>query len=319
MLYNTNVLTNTTHCGSIKLTKEKESFVMYSVVKITEDKIYMLSDDGKMYKTDIANAKWNVQVGDVIAIHNIENEVILTKINKEQEVKKKTKNHAGIVKACQKFLLPFFSVLFAISLVAFFVFTFIPHGKRYTCNIELENGDYYKAEMKFGKNEIECYIDYLLTVDMPNSNSVIYNESQIIRVNETQKYKYKIVGKQLYFFNDEDGAYVKLGKISSTKIVLESTYNEDTDLSAAMFFEEHTMQTLKTLSLVLFIVFLVLDLVCVMVVVLNKKGIIKTAKTNENTTPLNSNNSNIPQTSENLNVGDETQNKVEEKVEVLKE
>lgn len=56
-----------------------------------------------------------------------------------------------------------------------------------------------------------------------------------------------------------------------------------------------------------------------MVVVLNKKGIIKIAKANENTTPLNSNNSNIPQTSENLNVGDETQNKVEEKVEVPKE
>lgn len=282
------MLTNTTLCGSIKLTKEKESFAMYSVVKITEDKIYMLSDDGKMYKTDIANAKWNVQVGDIIAIHNIENEVILTKINKEPEVKKKPKNHAGFVKVCQKFLLPIFSVLFAISLIGFFVIALLPHGKTYKYNVDKENGDFVKVEIVFGKNDIDVTLDYLETIDFFDINSELNLEPQIIRENNTTKCKYKIEKKELYALDDTTGVYVKIGKISSTKIIFESLYeDESTGLTATIFLEEHTMQTLKTLSLVLFIVFAVLDLACVVVVILNKKGIIKTA--NESVSQFESN------------------------------
>lgn len=314
------MLINTTLYGSIILTKEKESFAMYSVVKITEDKIYMLSDDGKMYKTDTANAKWNVQVGDIIAIHNIDNRIVLTQINKEPEVKKKTKNHAGFVKVCKKVLLPIFSVLFAISLIGFFIIALLPHGKTYKYNIEKENGDFVKVEMVFGKNDIDVILDYLETIDYSDTNPELNLEPQIIRENSTTKCKYKIEKKELYVLEDTTGVYVKIGKISSTKIILESLYDdESTGLTATIFLEEHTMHILKTLSLVLFIVFAVLDLVCVVVVVLNKRGIIKTANASENTTPLNSNNSNAPQTSENLNVIDETQNKVEEKVEVPKE
>lgn len=319
MLYNTNVLTNTTHYGSIILTKEEGGLVMYSVVKISEDKIYMLSDDGKMYKTDIANANWNVQIGDVVAVYNIENEIVLTKINKTSEVKKKTKGNGGFVKACKKVLLPLFSILFALSLIAFIVISVLPHGKKYICNIELENGDYYKAEMIFGRNEIECHIDALFTIDNSNSNFEIYNESQIRRINETQKIKYKIVGKQLYVFNNEDGAYVKVGKISSTKIIYESTYDEDIGMDAAVFFEETTMQTLKTLSLVLFIVFGVFDLLCILVVVLNKKGIIKFNKTEVNTSTLEQSNSNVSETTVKANIIEEKSDNLKDSEETSKD
>lgn len=250
---------------------------MYSVVKIAEDKIYMLNDEGKMYKTDIANANWNVQIGDNIEICNIDGKLVLMQVNKTSEVKKTKKKFSGLVKVCKRVLIPIFSALFAISLVGFLVIALLPHGKTYKYNVDKENGDYYKVEMKFGKNEIECHVDYVITIDNPDINSESYNLPQIIRVNDTENYKYKIIGKRLYVFYDEAGTYVEIGKISSTKIIAESTYDEDFGMNAAMFFEEHTMQTLKVLSLVLFIVFAVFDLVCVVVVVLNKKGIIKTA------------------------------------------
>ncbi len=243
---------------------------MYSVVKITEDKIYMLSDDGKMYKTDIANAKWNVLVGDIIAIHNIENEVILTKINKEPEVKKKSKNHAGFVKVCQKFLLPIFSVLFAISLVGFFVIALLPHGKTYT----------------FKANSLGIDIDSTLTLSgneatikmiNPYYNNEDYVDIEGVDITSeylVETFKYKIIDRKLYTLNDDTGKYEEAGDISSTKFVIKGS-------GVKIEYTETTMLALARLSFVSLIVFFILDLVCIILVIINLKRILKTVNSEE--------------------------------------
>lgn len=268
-------MTNTTHYGSIKITKDKGSEVMYNVVKISEDKIYMLNDEGKMFKTDLANANWNVQVGDVITIHNVEGKIVLSQVNKTiVDNKKKKKNFSGIVKACKKVLIPIFSALFAISLIAFFVFTFIPHGKRYTYSIEKENGDFAKIEITFRKNEVKIHLNCFETIEytLTNPGNENYSEAETYNKYEreyfTVNYKYKIHKKQLYVFNPNGGESIACGEISSTNIVFEIP--ESDEINITYFLEENTMKTLKTLSLILFISFAVLDMTCIAVAIIGK-------------------------------------------------
>lgn len=250
---------------------------MYSVVKITEDKIYMLSDDGKIYKTDVSNAKWNVQVGDVIAIHNIENKVVLTKINKEPEVKVKTKIQAGFVKVCQKFLLPIFSVLFAISLVGFFVIALLPHGKTYTCKT----------------NPLGIDIDSTLTLSGDEAtikmvNPIYKNEDyediegfDITSEYLVETFKYKIIDRKLYTLNDDTGKYEDAGDISSTEFVIKGS-------GVKIEYTEKTMLALAGLSFVSFIVFFILDLVCIVIVIINIKRMLKTVNSTEDSRLSNS-------------------------------
>lgn len=245
---------------------------MYSVVKITEDKIYMLSDDGKMYKTDIANAKWNVHVGDIIAIHNIENEVILTKINKEPEVKKKPKNHAGFVNVCQKFLLPIFSVLFAISLIGFFVIALLPHCKTYTCKTNPLGIDIDSTLTLSGDEAtIKMINPYYKNEDYADIEGVDITSEYLV-----ETFKYKIIDRKLYTLNDDTGKYEEAGDISSTEFVIKSS-------GVKIEYTETTMLALAGLSFVSFIVFFILDLVCIIIVIINLKRILKTVNSEEGT------------------------------------
>lgn len=281
---------------------------MNKIVKVTDDKIFIGKDDGSLVVTEKNNASWDVKVGDVVELYEKGDLIIINQSKRNLKQKKKLNIWGNIVNACSNRLPIIFSSFFVLFFVAFMVINFIPHGRTYTCKENIF-GYELEATLTFSGDEVTEKVKnpYYKNEELSDIEGIDTKNEFIIYTS-----KYKILDKKLYSFDEDTGDYEEGGKISSTKYIAES-------LGYKIEYTEHTMQTLKTLSLVLFIVFLVFDLACVVVVVLNKKGIIKTANASENTTLLNSNNSNIPQTSENLNAIDETQNKVEEKVEVPKE
>lgn len=274
---------------------------MNKIVKVTDDKIFIGKDDGSLVVAEKNNANWDVMVGDTVEVYEKGDLIIINQSKRNIKQKRKSNVLGNIVNACDDGLPIIFSLWFAVFFIVFMVINFIPHGRTYTCKEKIF-GYEIETTLTFSGDEIT------LKVKNPYYNNEEFADIEGIDIESEfiiQTSKYKILDKKLYVWDESTDKYEEEGKISSTKWVVES-------LGYKIEYTETTMQTLKTLSFVLFIVFGAFDLLSILVVVLNKKGIIKTAKAGENKTLSEPSNSNVSENTVNPN-------NIEEKRDNLKE
>ena len=229
---------------------------MNKVIKITEDEIFIGRDDGSVLTTEKANASWDVQVGDEVEVFASGETVILNlaKPNKRNKSSKLMNNAFvnKIVSLSQKIFPIVFSCLFVLFLVALIVVSCVPRGSKYTFKDEIA-GIEISSVVEFTKDELTSTTYYSESLE---------DENMIYTTN------YKITDGKLYTYNLTTKEYNYAGKISSTKAIIESE-------GLKIEYKENTMIALQTLSIVFMVIFAVLDLASITILVLTKKGIIK--------------------------------------------
>ena len=220
---------------------------MNKIIKITDDKIFVGKDDGSILETEISNASWDAKVGDEVEVFSSGDTVILSLAKKAKEKKvfpiiKKTVN------ACQKLLPMIFTGLFAFFTIALIVICALPKGHKYEFEMEFM-GVEVTSTIKFKGDEMEMTMSTL---------------------DEITTAKYDIEDGKLYEYNTETRKYDYLGEISSTKLSI-----KEPETGLVLEYEEETMIALRTLSIVFMVISGVLDLTCIAVALLTKRGIIK--------------------------------------------
>ena len=220
---------------------------MNKIIKITDDKIFVGKDDGSILETEISNASWGAKVGDEVEVFSSGDTVILSLAKKAKEKKvypiiKKTVN------ACQKLLPMIFTGLFAFFTIALIVICALPKGYKYEFEMEFM-GVEVTSTIKFKGDEMEMTMSTL---------------------DEITTAKYDIEDGKLYEYNTETRKYDYLGEISSTKLSI-----KEPETGLVLEYEEETMIALRTLSIVFMVISGVLDLACIAVALLTKRGIIK--------------------------------------------
>lgn len=232
---------------------------MNRIIKITDDEIFIGTENGSIVKAARSSASWDVQIGDKVEIFSNGKNVILTPV-KKAKVKQDNGLKNKTVGLCQKIFPIVFSCLFVAFFIAFIVICSVPRGKNY----------YFKTPYGI---EIEVSVSFTkddLTLKMTNLYADEDDDPYTINVR-----KYKIDDGDLYIFDELTEKYENVGEITSTKLILiEELYGA----KYVFPLENSTMISLKTWSLVLMIVSAVLDLACIAVLVLTKKGIIEYAK-----------------------------------------
>lgn len=181
-------------------------------------------------------------------------------INKKDVISKLSGSDAGIkqnkfiskiVFLSQKILPIIFSSLFAIFLILLIVSCVIPRGKQYEFKYKYDNYNSLTTKIEFSKETFEVSNYY------PNGDK------------DSSVYNYKIKNGKLYYFEEYQNKYLEYGSINSTKLVIE------TNTGFKYVFVEKGIVALKTVSITFLIIFAVLDAVCITVMILTKKGIIK--------------------------------------------
>lgn len=224
---------------------------MNKIIKVTNDEILVGTDEGSIIKTERANASWDAKVGDKVEIFSNGDTVILTLRQKHKE-RKENMFVSKTVGLCQKIFPIVFSCLLVVFLAAFLVICNVPRGKKYVI-----------------KNTAIVEYDITITFD---GDEMIIKSTNLFAEEGEDKYvvnstKYAIVDGELYEYNELTEEYDLIGEISSTKLsLIIDNYR--------IVFKENTMISLKTWSLILMIVSAVLDLACIVVFVLTKKGVI---------------------------------------------
>lgn len=229
---------------------------MDKIIKVTEDEIFIGKEDGTIIKTERANANWDVKVGDVIEVFASEEMIILNLAKKTKTKTKKLFNFEKLFQYCQKLLPIIFSSLFAAFMIALIVVCSVPRGKEYKFSDSLMGID-YSYTVTFSKDEVvlKSYAKYGDEVE-----------------DSVSTYEYKITDGCLYVYNEELEVYENNGRISSTKLILTDLEGESLKLEL----KEKTMCALRNTFITFMVVFGILDLACIVIIVLTKKGIIKT-------------------------------------------
>lgn len=141
-----------------------------------------------------------------------------------------------------------FTGLFAFFTIALFVICALPKGHKYEFEMEFM-GVEVTSTIKFKGDEMEMTMSTL---------------------DEITTAKYDIDDGKLYEYNTETRKYDYLGEISSTKLSI-----KEPETGLVLEYEEETMIALRTLSIVFMVISGVLDLTCIAVALLTKRGIIK--------------------------------------------
>lgn len=232
---------------------------MNKIIKVTNDEIFIGTENGSIVKAARSSADWDAKVGDRVEIFSNGKTVILS-LSKKAKVKQENKFLNKTVGLCQKILPIVFSCLFAAFLVAFIVICSVPRGKNYY--FKTPYGVEMEISVSFTKDD--------LTLKMTNLYADEDEDPYTIDVR-----KYKIDDGDLYVYDELTEKYENVGEITSTKLkLIEESYG----VKYVYPLENGTMITLKTWALVLMIVSAVLDLACVAVLLLTKNGVIEYVK-----------------------------------------
>ena len=221
---------------------------MNKIIKITDNEIIVGKDDGEVLKLPKSSCEWNAKIGDFVDVFKDGDSFILSKSVNFVE-KKDCKFVECLVKSCKKILPIIFSSLFGLFLILTIVLTVMPHGKLYKYNAEIFGIKVY-SEISLSGNKI--------TVKN-------YYDNRCDRTEST----FEIKNKKIYTLNQETNQYAELGTISSTKIVTDSGDNFE------IVYVETCVKAWKNVGIVFMIIFAVLDVASIVVLILNKKGIIK--------------------------------------------
>ena len=241
---------------------------MDKVIKVTEDEIFIGREDGSVLKTDRVNASWDVKVGDVVDVFSSDNMIILNLAKKTKVKTKKNFNFEKLFQYCKKLLPIIFSSLFAAFMIALIVVCSVPRGKEYTFSDNVWGID-YSCSATFSKDEL-----------IIKSYAKLGNEVE----DTITTFEYKITYGTLYVYNEETataeliGSFEISGKISSTKLELSDIEIEGFNI----ILKEKTMCALRNTFITFMVIFGILDLACLAIIILTKKGIIKTNEQSNN-------------------------------------
>lgn len=220
---------------------------MNKIIKMTDEEIVVGKEDGSVLKVNKSTVSWDAKVGDIVDIFIDGDETILSLSEGVQ--KKKCNFLQCLINGCQKVLPIVFSSLVGLFLILTIVFCAIPRGNKYYFSQET-SGILVETEISFSDKKMI----------VKNSYRGLEDET---------KFDYKIEKGKLLYFSKSEQKFMEYGSINSTKIVVTNYDN------SKLVFVEKGMFALKTISIVFLVITAILDALCVTVLILTKKGIIK--------------------------------------------
>lgn len=163
--------------------------------------------------------------------------------------------------------------LFGVFLIMLIVVCAVPHGKTYTWSYDIMGQHVMDIEMSFDKDTILMTIEY--DKDVAASEGIPENQRRIAVKND-----YEIRNGELYTREEGATTFDYSGKISAFKITMSGEdmgvgYN---DLKVELIC--HTNVAIRTVSVVFMIISALVLAGSVTVLVLDKKGILKTETAN---------------------------------------
>ena len=163
--------------------------------------------------------------------------------------------------------------LFGVFLIMLIVICAIPHGKTYTWSYDIMGQHVMDIEMSFDKDTILMTIEY--DKDVAASEGIPENQRRIAVKND-----YEIRNGELYTREEGATTFDYSGKISAFKITMSGEdmgvgYN---DLKVELIC--HTNVAIRTVSVVFMIISALVLAGSITVLVLDKKGILKTETAN---------------------------------------
>ena len=163
--------------------------------------------------------------------------------------------------------------LFGVFLIMLIVVCAVPHGKTYTWSYDIMGQHVMDIEMSFDKDTILMTIEY--DKDVAASEGIPENQRRIAVKND-----YEIRNGELYTREEGATTFDYSGKISAFKITMSGEdmgvgYN---DLKVELVC--HTNVAIRTVSVVFMIISALVLAGSVTVLVLDKKGILKTETAN---------------------------------------
>lgn len=220
---------------------------MDKVVRVTDEKIFIGKDDGSLIEVGVDSANWDVKVGDQVEVFTGESGIVLS-LSKKVKEKKIGENKAvkWVMNKSQKLLPIVFSSVFVFFMIALIVICSVPRGRKYKFNTEFLG------------------MEVTSTITFKNDKMEVRSST----LDEVEYVLYDIDDGKIYEYNSETKTYDYMGKISSTKLTVESD-------GFSMVYKEHTMIALKTISIVFMVIAAILDAGAITVMILTKKGVLK--------------------------------------------
>lgn len=250
---------------------------MCKIIKIVGNKVYIGKDDGSIIETNASNMNWDIKVGDKVEVFSNEDFVA---VNLVKKVKEKKEIIPTKFSNLFKIIFPIlFTWLIVLCVICFCVFSKIPHGKEYRCKFKIEEMDV-------------IFIVNLLDEEM--FAETVYSIGKVELKTETSKSYYKVENGKLYELQEiiENGKakkeYVNIGDISSHKLVLRSNNIEkyipelkdiSTNAEITIELKERYVHPIKTILIVVMIIFIILCLTsyCFVILIKIKNKKIKTS------------------------------------------